>query len=106
MQTYRKIVIGATERLPIITRTPAGVVVDLTDIDVTVRILGPGSAGNLIVANAACVGSASGAYYDWDTTGLAPGRYYVQFDFDFGDLFHIEPADPLTVVLVDRLGDT
>jgi hypothetical protein len=102
--TYRKIAIGSIERLPVTARTPAGAMIDLSAILVTVRVLGPGAGGGLVVTDAVCVTSATGAYYDWDTTGLAAGRYFVQFTFDFGDLYSIQPADPLSVILESRLG--
>lgn len=101
MHNYRNIVIGSIERLPVRAKSPAGAVVDLSDADVTVRIA---LDGGLVVTDAVCVSSATGAYYDWDTTGLTAGRYQIQFTLDFGDLYEIEPADPLTVLLVARLG--
>lgn len=101
MNQYRNIVIGSIERIPVVAKSPAGAVVNLTDADVTVRIA---LDGVLVVTDAVCVSSATGAYYDWDTTGLAADRYQIQFTIDFGDILEIEPAEPLTVRLVSRLG--
>ena len=104
MTDYRKIVIGAVERLPVIAHDPTGYPIDLTGTTVTVRIYGPGTSGALVVPDAACVVTATQAYYDWDTTGMAAGRYLIQFTFDTDDLVQIEPADPFTVLLAARLG--
>lgn len=104
MTDYRKIVIGATERLPVMANDPTGYPIDLTGVGVTVRVYGPGTGGALVVTDAACTVTSTQAYYDWDTTGLAAGRYQIQFTFDTDDLLQIEPADPFTVLLAARLG--
>jgi hypothetical protein len=104
MTDYRKIVIGAVERLPVIAHDPTGYPIDLSGVDVTVRIFGPGAGGALVVPDAVCVSTATQAYYDWDTAGLTAGRYQIQFTFDTDDLLQIEPADPFTVLLAARLG--
>ena len=100
--TYRKIVIGATERLPVIAHDPTGYVLSLSGMTVTVRIAGPDGA--LVVTDGVCTATATQAYYDWDTTGLAAGRYAVQFAFESDALLQFEPADPFTVLLAARLG--
>ena len=104
---YAPVVIGSVERMPVRLRhATAPDLVDLTGIDVTIRILGPGTSGAVIVSDATCTVSGVDAYYDWDTAGLTAGKYYVQFSFDLGGApLAIKPPTPAEVRLVARLGE-
>ncbi len=99
---YPATVIGTVVRLQVSFRDRSSrELISMTGGSANVRVVSPAGA----VTNAACVISGTAVYYDWDTAGLAAGRYQIEFDGTPDDgLLFIEPYEPITISLRARLG--